>query len=788
MDKNGFFGAWHHTDFDWGNFPIVKNTETFTNQTGLRMVLVEPHEYRRGGGTWEANPDSLPSHICKITKPYFIADEPITKELFDTFYKEVYHTVSDTTEYRGYVLGVSWFEAAQFCKWLSEKEGVQYRLPTEAEWEGAARKTTELDIDRMCDTHIREWCFDWYDTYSDLEQEDPAGPDCGLCKCIKGGYLDNPGRYNAHNLDLWWRAALPPTYRHYSEDTNNDFGRHFIGLRVACGEMPVTNGKHPTNQVCLNVHQKSPDLTKGPDPEVPYFRKRHIFPTPPDNASNEEIRATGLNHVFRNHHHSPALTVCPNGDLLFTIYSSYKEYDAEVGLAGARLRKGCDEWETPDIFLNPVGVNDHAPNLFTDIDGTIYHFWGWQQLDNSFPFQYVYSTDNGATWSEVQFPFFKDKAERVVRQPINSCIRSKDGTFYMAADAAFEPGSVLWRTKDNMKTWENPAGRTGGRHTTFVELEDGVILGMGGKNSAIDGFMPQSVTKDGGDTWEITKTVFPMQHSGQRPSIIRLKSGRLFMCGDYQNKKGQRPEGVDKWGSYGAWSDDNGKTWHMKKLWGTQQQKKSPHEFGGASTLGYSVCRQTEDGMIHITTSNNRPLLHFEFNEAWLLSHDEEANPSDEVLMACHTTKLVSDLETFEEYYEDGSLRCKWSGAYADDGRFLLEGKETFYYPDGKVMTEGEFHLGRRVGEYVYYDEEGLRVFQWNHRESDGMDILTTYWPSSEQMKSRAGFKNKKAEGLAQTFGRSKGNVTGEAVFKEGIMISQKDLRKEEPSPIGEIY
>ena len=103
-------------------------------------------------------------------------------------------------------------------------------------------------------------------------------------------------------------------------------------------------------------------------------------------------------------------------------------------------------------------------------------------------------------------------------------------------------------------------------------------------------------------------------------------------------------------------------------------------------------------------------------------------------------------------------------------------------------MTEGCYHLGKRIGEYVYYDEEGFRVFQWNHRESDDMDILTTYWPSSEQMKSRAGFKDKKAEGLAQTFGRSKGNVTGEAVFKEGIMISQKDLRKEEPSPIGEIY
>lgn len=79
------------------------------------------------------------------------------------------------------------------------------------------------------------------------------------------------------------------------------------------------------------------------------------------------------------------------------------------------------------------------------------------------------------------------------------------------------------------------------------------------------------------------------------------------MCGDYQNKKGQKPDSIKEWGSYGAYSDDDGKTWTLKKLWGTQKQKKSPHEFGGQSTLGYSVCRQTPDGMIHIITSNNRP-------------------------------------------------------------------------------------------------------------------------------------------------------------------------------------
>lgn len=464
------------------------------------------------------------------------------------------------------------------------------------------------------------------------------------------------------------RASLPPNYRHYREDKHNNFGRHNIGFRVVQGKPAKTNGKKFVAPISVNVKQNKPRSQVTTD--APYFRKRYLFPNPPDNASSEAIYMMGLNPLLRHHNHSPGFDVAPNGDLIVSIYSSYHEYDAEVGLMGARLKYGADEWEMPDIFCNSVGINDHAPLIYTDDDGTIYHFWGWPQLENSFPFQYIYSKDSGATWSMVQFPKFNAIAEQVVPQPINSVVRAKDGYYYVACDVKGESASVLWRSKD-LVNWEVPKGKTAGRHSTVVELKDGRLLAMGGKNSDIDGYMPKAISSDRGNSWEVSKTPFPALSSGQRPCIIRLKSGRLFMCGDFQNKQGQRPKDAtdDQWGSYVAYSEDEGETWKIKKLWGTQHKKQNHDQLGGAHTIGYSVCRQSQDGLIHVITSNTHPCLHLCFNEAWLLADTDDVFPDDEQLMKNEVTK-IEQIETVTERYENGNIKCTYSGGIADDGRF----------------------------------------------------------------------------------------------------------------------
>lgn len=818
--------VWKTPDYEWGNEPVLQGENDFINKAGMRMVYVAPDTFKMGGGDWTERPEGLPVHPVRLTEGFFISEEPVKFSLFEQFYREVHGCEPDITEWKGYAQGVSWFEAADFCRWTGALEGAACRLPTEAEWEYAARNSGRFGLDRMCDLHMREWCFDWYEDYPETETENPEGAVSGLFKSVRGGFLDSPARYNVFPLEPWTRGSLPPGYRHDPEDRNNPFGRHNIGFRLVFGRIPKPAGPQPMPLVCLNVHQLSEEPAQRKAPQKPYFRKRYLFPVPPDNAAPEEIRGVGLPALFRHHNHSPALCAAKNGDLIFTVYSSYHEYDAGVGLLGCRLRFGSDQWDMPDLFINPVGVNDHAPNLFTDEDGTICHFWGWQELPDSYPFQYIVSKDNGATWSGVKFPKFKNKAERVVRQPVNTCIRAKDGTFYMVSDASAAPCSVLWRSRDGMKTWENPAGRTAGRHSSAVELSDGRLLAMGGKNSNLDGYMPFAVSGDRGDTWTVGKTPFPALGSGQRPCIIRLQSGKLFFCGDFQDKKGNRPDGTIRSdgmngpggkigsdgmlcsrgtdgsdeplrpgemngsgstaqsGCYAAWSEDEGENWTITRLWGTAKRKKNPELFGGADTLGYSVCRQTPDGMIHVVTSNNHPLLHLEFNEAWLLSHEDEPADGIDLTVSC-AGGLIEERREFLEYYESGALRSVWSGAAADNGRFVLDGEDICYYPDGGILCRGEYRLGKRTGAFTIFDEEGYKLREWRYPD-ENTEIYMTWHSKSEQLRSVSRFVNRFAEGAAQTFGRD-GTILTEMKFERGVMVEKKDLKKEDPSPIGEV-
>jgi formylglycine-generating enzyme required for sulfatase activity len=759
--------------------------EVKTNALGMKLVGIEAGTFEMGSSQGKDCWDESPIHKVTIGKPFYMAETEVTIEQ----YKQFRPDYQPTEGFAPYAAGMSWDDAVAFCQWLSKKEGVPYRLPTEAEWEYACRAgTTTLYSSgdkapeaeqanawglKNMHTGVREWCMDWYGDYPAQPQVDPVGAESGMEKVVRGGPLDTTKRLEDRKIfdASSSRASIAPSFGPYAADkkapeADKRPGAHAIGFRVVQADMP--NGKAvagPAPFARQGIAQNTQIAVKGPDSAKPFFRKRYLLPTPPDNSSNEEILAVGMHPSFRHHNHSPALGVCPNGDVLLIIYTSYGEYEPDVSLIASRLRFGHDLWDMPSRMFDFATANDHAPMLYTD-GGTVYFFWGNPHLIGGFPFNYTLSKDNGATWEPVHFPHFTGPIGPHSRQPINTALRDKNGTLYVASDAA-GGSSVLWATKDNGKTWYDTGGRTNGRHTTFALLGDGqTILGMGGKNTNIEGYMPKSISTDGGKTYEFSKTPFASLGGNQRPSLVRLKSGRLFFAGDFQDPKGKKPADITQKGSFTALSDDDGKTWHIKPLPGAQQHEE-PERLGGAGTIGYSAAMQAPNGNIHLITTMNRPCLHFEFNEAWILADNTGLETAGDADLMKSSAAAVTDVKEYKEQYPSGKTKLVRSGGMADDGRFLLNGAETWYYENGHKQREATYKLGRLAGTETYWTEDGKMLWQWKYND-DGSSVWTQYWPNG-QKKAESAWRSFEADGTAALWD-DKGNVTGTRTFSEGKM------------------
>jgi len=409
----------------------------------------------------------------------------------------------------------------------------------------------------------------------------------------------------------------------------------------------------------------------------------------------------------------------PNGDVLvidFSAPSTSTEYLPATSFVAFRRRFGSEQWDFPSVFYDLADVNEQSALLWND-NGTIWFFGGGVGL-NGVPFRVQISRDNGEHWTGPEFPTLRGAIGGFSPQPITSAFRQGNRLF-VATDAVGGE-SMLWASDDEGKTWSDTGGRTGGRHTAFVVLKDGSILGMGGKNTDIDGYMPKSISRDGGRTWTVSKTPFPALGSNQRPAILRLASGRLFFASDWQSRTGEQPAGISRHGAFVALSSDEGATWHTKTIPGALPHEAHvlPKRAGwakdnhGFATLGYVAAAQGSNGLIHVVTSMNHPAQEFEMNEAWILS---DAGPTA-----------------------------------APAGQYLLNGTETWRYPNGARRYEVAWRNGLKTGAEVYWGEDGRKRWEWQH-EADGNDAWKQYWPNGN-LKHVSHWRNGVCEGEAAAY------------------------------------
>jgi len=113
---------------------------------GMQFVYIEPGHFMMGSPGSEPNryPDEK-QHEVQIKSGFWMGKYEVTFKQYDYFAKHSHHARPlDENWGRGKrpVMNVKWYEATEFAEWLSRKSGHHYRLPTEAEWEYAARAGT----------------------------------------------------------------------------------------------------------------------------------------------------------------------------------------------------------------------------------------------------------------------------------------------------------------------------------------------------------------------------------------------------------------------------------------------------------------------------------------------------------------------------------------------------------------------------------------------------------------------------------------------------------------------
>jgi len=200
-------------------------------------------------GSEDGRSDERPPHVVEVA-PFRLGRTPVTCQEYEVFlrrgraqpppwWSDLLFSRPDQP-----VVGVTWFDAVAFAAWLSEVVGGNWRLPTEAEWERAARgglegaptswgeslPTGEIPLGPIpapwavargtpngfglfdMGTIVHEWCLDWYraDSYAPAEGKTPAEPATGPRRASRGGSWRHHVPWSPPSA----RSSLPPAFRY----------------------------------------------------------------------------------------------------------------------------------------------------------------------------------------------------------------------------------------------------------------------------------------------------------------------------------------------------------------------------------------------------------------------------------------------------------------------------------------------------------------------------------------------------------------------------------------------
>ena len=225
-----------------GHVPVVEATAddrqrfpNYINSLGGQMLFVPSGEFVMGSDAPDAGPNEKP--LTKVTlSRFYMSRFPITNAEYEQFDSGHKNKRAPGAGDKHPVVHVSSLEALKFCQSLSTRERKKYRLPTEAEWEYAARGTDgrrfpwgnhehrgdlanfadkntvfawsdrEIDdgyaesspvgafpfgaspfgIEDMAG-NVWEWCYDFFEPYRGVAKVNPRGPTAGAKRVLRGG-------------------------------------------------------------------------------------------------------------------------------------------------------------------------------------------------------------------------------------------------------------------------------------------------------------------------------------------------------------------------------------------------------------------------------------------------------------------------------------------------------------------------------------------------------------------------------------------------------------------------